>query len=103
LTKTLHGFLEDFRWLAKDLNSRPTQLAELIPDQAPLTSGACDAAGTGMGGVHFVPTSDKIIPLMWRQPFPPWIRDRLSSFKNLNGDITNSDLELAGSIAQTMC
>jgi hypothetical protein len=53
-----------------------------------------------MGGVHFVPTSDKVIPLMWRQPFPPWIRYRLSSFKNLNGDITNSDLKLAGSIAQ---
>ena len=100
LTKTLHGFLQDFRWLAKDLTSRPTRLAELIPDQTPSTNGACDAAGTGMGGVHFVPTSNKIIPLLWRQPFPPWVRDRLSSFKNLNGDITNSDLELAGSIAQ---
>jgi hypothetical protein len=100
LTKTLHGFLDDFRWLAHDLTSRPTRLAELIPDQAPATSGACDAAGTGMGGVHFVPTADKIIPLMWRQPFPSWVRDRLSSFNNLKGDITNSDLELAGSIAQ---
>jgi hypothetical protein len=82
LTKTLHGFLDDFRWLAKDLTSRPTRIAELIPDQTPSTSGACDAAGTGMGGIHFVPTHDKIIPLLWRQLFPAWVRDRLSSFNS---------------------
>lgn len=99
LSKTLHGFLDDFRWLAKDLASRPTRIAELIPDREPATNGACDAAGAGMGGVHFVPTTSSEIPLLWRQPFPDWIRKRLSSFKNPKGDVTNSDLELAGSIA----
>ena len=101
LSKTVHAFLEDFRWLAKDLTSRPTRIADLVPDAIPATVGACDAAGAGMGGVHFVPTDDgRIIPLLWRQPFPQWVRDRLVSFKNPDGDVSNSDLELAGSIAQ---
>ena len=101
LSKMVHGFLDDFRWLATDIASRPTRIAELIPDPLPSTLGACDAAGTGMGGVHFVPDEHgNIVPLLWRQPFPPWVRDRLVSFKNPDGDITNSDLELAGSIAQ---
>ena len=57
LSKTLHGFLDNFQWLAKDLTSRPTRIAELIPDQSPHTEGGCDAAGAGMGGLHFVPTT----------------------------------------------
>ena len=101
LTKTLHGFLDDFRWLARDLASRPTRIAELIPDPLPHTEGACDAAGVGMGGIHFVPGDDgSITPLLWRQQFPSWIQNRLVSFSNPDGDINNSDLELAGSIAQ---
>ena len=104
LSKTLHGFLDDFRWLAKDLTSRPTRIAELIPDQSPRTEGGCDAAGAGMGGVHFIPTipeatKDDVIPILWRHRFPNWVRSQLSSFENPHGPITNSDLELAGSVA----
>ena len=73
LSPTLHGFLDDFRWLATDLVSRPTRIAELIPDRDPATNGACDAAASGMGGVHFVPTNTTEIPLLWRQRFPDWI------------------------------
>ena len=78
LSKTLHGFLDDFRWLAKDLTSRPTRIAELIPDHFPRTEGGCDAAGAGMGGVHFVPTTSEatnndIIPILWRHRFPNWV------------------------------
>ena len=105
LTKTLHGFLDDFRLLAQELTSRPTRIAELIPDREPRTEGACDAAGSGMGGVHFIPAStdagdEDVVPLLWRERFPQWVRDQLSCWKNPNGRITNSDLELAGSIAQ---
>ena len=31
LNKGVHQALDDFRWIVKDLTSRPTQLAELIP------------------------------------------------------------------------
>ena len=100
LSPTLHGFLDNFRWLATDLVSRPTSIAKLIPDCKPATNGAYDAAASGVGGVHFVPTDTTAIPLLWRQQFLDWIRQDLSSFANPLGPITNSNLELAGSIAQ---
>ena len=81
-----------------------TRIAELIPDREPRTEGACDAAGSGMGGVHFIPLSDdagddNVLPVLWREPFPQWVRDQLACWENPTGPITNSDLELAGSIA----
>ena len=97
LSATLHGFLENFRWLVHNLVS---PLAKLIPDREPTTDSACDAAAAGMGGVHFIPTDDTEIQILWRQRFPDWVHTHLSSFKNPKGLITNSDLELAGSIAQ---
>jgi hypothetical protein len=53
LSSSVHAFLDDFRWLAQDLTSRPTRLAEILP-QEPAAVGAVDAAGAGMGGVWFV-------------------------------------------------
>lgn len=101
LSATLHGFLDDFRALATDISQRPTRIAELVPDTIPATLGACDAAGSGMGGVHFIPDAGGVIlPILWRQEFPAHISSRLVSFTNPTGDVTNSDLELAGSIAQ---
>ena len=100
LLKALHSFLDEFRWLAKDVATRPTRIAELIPDTTPATIGACDAAGTRMGGIYFVPTSNGFItPLLWRQWFPPWIQRQLVSFSNPDGTINNSELELVGLLA----
>ena len=70
----LHDFLDDFRCLAKDLVLRLIRIAEITPDCDPATNDACDAAASGMGGVHFVPTDTKEIPLLCRQRFPDWIR-----------------------------
>jgi hypothetical protein len=54
-----------------------------------------------MGGVHIIPLPDgTIIPFLWRSPFPQAVYIRLVSYTNLNGTITNSDLELAASVAQ---
>ena len=39
-------------------------------------------------------------PLLWRMPFPPNIQSRLVSTENPTGDLTNSDLEQAGVLAQ---
>ena len=100
LSPAVHDFLADFRWLARDLGQRPTRIAELTP-QPESTLGACDAAGSGMGGVHFVPTPSgaAIQPLLWRAPFPPQVVLQLITHSNPTGTITNSDLELAGTIA----
>lgn len=100
LTAMAHDFLDDFRWLAKDLGKRPTRIAEVIPSE-PVTRGACDASSEGMGGVHFVPLlNGSVQPIVWRATFPKKVRDNLSTYDNHRGAITNSDLELAGSIAQ---
>ena len=99
LTKAVHGFLEDFRWLANDVASRPTRIAELVPSN-PALLGACDAAGTGMGGIAFIPAEDgTLTPILWRKPFPMSVQSKLVSFTNRGGTITNSDLELCGNIA----
>ena len=100
LSAAVHDFLNDFRWLAKDLGARPTRIAELTP-LPESTLGACDASGSGMGGVHFVPTpcGTQLQPYLWRAPFPPHIVNALVSYTNPLGTITNSDLELAGTIA----
>jgi hypothetical protein len=96
----LHDFLNNFRWLAHDLATRPTRIAELTP-LPESTLGACDATGLGMGGVHFVPTplDTQLQPYLWRVPFPPNICHALVSYSNPLGSITNSNLELACTIA----
>ena len=100
LTKNVHGVLDDFRWLAQDIAARPTRLAELLPG-TPSIYGACDAAGTGMGGVFFVPSADgtNYDAFLWRTPFPHYIQSELVSYANPEGSINNSDLELCGNIA----
>jgi hypothetical protein len=101
LTTEVHTILKDFGDLASDLGERPTRIAELIPSAIPATMGAQDAAGPAMGGVHFVPLPDgSIQPMLWRSPFPLEVQHRLVSFDNPAGTITNSDLELAASVAQ---
>jgi hypothetical protein len=65
LTAGVHSVLHDFRWLASDLSRHPTRIAELVPASLPATLGAQDAAGSGMGGVHFVPLpSGEVHPLL---------------------------------------
>jgi hypothetical protein len=97
----VYSLLQDFRGLASDLTRRPTRIAELVPASLPATLGAQDAAGSGMGGVHFVPLpSGEVQPLLWRSPFSREVQARLITFSNPAGTITNSDLELAASVAQ---
>ena len=102
LSTTVHDFLDDLRWLAAELGNRPTRIAETMAT-APSSVGACDAAGTGMGGVIFLPSANHASPyhsILWREPFPVAIQRELQSDRNPTGSVTNSDLELAGTIAQ---
>ena len=96
LTTAIQHHLSTFARLAASLGSRPTYLAEIVP-QDPNLLGATDAAKPGMGGVYFDATGAAYV---WRQPFSPDIQRRLVSFDNPRGTITNSDLEQAGLLAQ---
>jgi hypothetical protein len=98
LSPAVHDSLDDFRWLLEDVRSRPTHLHELFPGFH-YHLGACDASKSGMGGVWF-PINPHHPPIVWRQPFQSFIQARLVSTDTPKGDITNSDLELAGTIAQ---
>ena len=84
--------LDTFANLLQD--PRPTPLDMLVPG-IPVHFGACDASKAGMGGVWF---PNKGPPLLWRMAFPVDIQRRLVSTNNPNGLISNSDLELAGTI-----
>jgi hypothetical protein len=94
LTQAVHDQLDDFRWLAKDLSSRPTRWGEVV-DSDPLLLGAVDASSTGMGGIWLDPLG-KLPPLLWRHPFPSDVTNALVSSSNPQGTLTNSDLEHTG-------
>jgi hypothetical protein len=110
ITNEVRDQLRDFLWLSEDLCNRPTHLAEVVPTP-PSYVGAMDAAKTGMGGVWFPPGPAVPLsihphkknrlqePCLWRAPFPPRIQRKLVSSSNMHGTITNSDLELAGTVA----
>jgi hypothetical protein len=101
LTHIVHSVLQDFCWLATDMARRPTRIAELIPARNPATLGAQDSSDLGMGGVLFVSfPNGKVQPLLCRSKFGDNVRRQLVTFSNLTGTVTNSDLELAASVAQ---
>ena len=110
LTKGTHQALDDFRWIARDLTSRPTRIAELIP-LAPVAEGHHDASGSqGAGGIWF-PGDNAVmregyspeVPIVWRLPWPQHIIDQVVTDDNPTGTITNSDLELAGGLIHLDC
>ena len=99
----VHQALEDFRWIAKDISSRPTRIQEIIPLK-PSVMGDHDASGAGAGGVWF-PTStlDSRVstsapPILWRFEWPKEVQEQLITEANPHGTITNSELELAGGL-----
>jgi hypothetical protein len=101
LTAEVHTILKDFGDLASDLGELPMHIAELIPSAILETLGAQDAAGPGMGDIHFVPLPEgSIQPMLWRSPFPIEVQRQLVLFDKPAGTITNSDLELDASVAQ---
>ena len=120
LTSAVHSILDDFRFLCATITGRPTRLQELVP-VSPTIQGDHDAAGHGAGGVA-LPTATTVArsatlrsadgtvlpaedpePVLWRMSFPKDIQDRLVSRRNPSGDITNSDLELAGAVLHHAC
>ena len=107
VTRHVHATLDDFRWLANSLDSRPTRLQELATT-SPETLGTTDASGRGMGGVVLEPletvplrdTPEAGHPILWRDTFPPDVVKDLVTYDNPRGHTTNSDLELAATVVQ---
>jgi hypothetical protein len=93
----VHDFLDDFRWLAKEVGSRLTSIDELVA-QPPSTFGATDASGLGMGGVFFLPGGR---PYLWRKSFPHKVASQLVTADNPTGSVSIIDLELAATVAQS--
>ena len=52
LKKGVHQALDDFRWLLKDITSRPTRIAKVVPLN-PSVIGYHNASGIGAGWVWF--------------------------------------------------
>jgi hypothetical protein len=81
----------DFRTIADSLQSRPTRLQELVPDD-PEFLGASDACIGGMGGLW---SFSRLAPSK-----PPPIQAALvTSAERPQGSISTSDLEAAAMIA----
>ena len=96
ITTSLRSHIDTFASLAASLASRPTHLAEIVP-QDPSYLGATDAAKPGMGGIYYDSSGQ---PYVWRCPFPEDVQNTLVSVDNPSGRITNSDLEHAALLAQ---
>ena len=60
--------LRDWKWLAGDIATRPTSIAEVVR-HPPSIWQATNAAKSGMGGVVFDMTK-QAEPIVWRQPLP---------------------------------
>jgi hypothetical protein len=121
LTTAVHDVLDDFRVMYNQLRHRPARLHELVP-LTPTIHGNHDASGYGMGGVWYpTPTAvgrsvrmrtspngrrrrqHRAVPVVWRMRFPANITARLVTRENPKGDITNTDLELVGSVMHQEC
>ena len=87
---------KDWTALIKEAGAEPTHVNELVSGPADY-KGTLDASGEGAGGI-WVSGTKEMAPIVWRVEWPQDIRDRLVTFANPNGDITNSDLEMAAEV-----
>jgi hypothetical protein len=78
----------------KDLASRLTHVSELV--QQPIDYvGYCDASAFGAGGVWFG-SKRPLDRIVWRVQWPTDVTYTVVSDSNPDGQLTNSDLEMAG-------
>ena len=102
ITDSVKAQLEDLYCLVKGLDDRATHMEELVPEVDPRFIGASDAAKAGMGGIWLPPNEEGSYwpPLLWRQPFTVEVQRQVVGVNCPRGQITNSDLELAATVAQ---
>jgi hypothetical protein len=61
LSQGIHDCLHNFRWMSDNIQNRPTQLYELVPQAKPDLLGTCNTSGQGLGGIWF-PAANQIRP-----------------------------------------
>ena len=88
--------LQDWKQLIREAAKEPTHVKELVSGEADY-KGTLDASGKGAGGI-WISGNKLLAPIVWRVEWPQEIRDRLVTFDNPGGDITNSDLEMAAEL-----
>ena len=98
LTPEVREQLKIFQDFLHGHAKRPTTLEELVPG-VDLHVGACDAAKSGRGGVWFTDDGQAIV---WREPYSQEVQREVISDSNMNGKLTNSDLELEGTVLHQM-
>ena len=99
ITREVWHMAADFRAIADSLHTRPTRIQELIPGE-PSFIGACDACGTGMGGVWFPnSTATDTRPMLWRMRYPAEVQSALETADRPHGTLSILDLALAALIA----
>ena len=90
----LRSAISNCRTLLRESTTRPTRCRELVagwPDYV----GVVDASSHGIGGVIIGELSE-CLPTVFRLQWPPDVTASVISDSNPKGNLTNSDLELAG-------
>jgi len=87
---------KDWAVIIKEESIEPTHVIELVRGSANY-KGTLDASGKGAGGI-WVSGAKEIVPTVLRVEWPQDTQDRLVTFANPNGDIKNSDLEMAAEL-----
>ncbi|KAL7458421.1 hypothetical protein ACHAWC_009998 [Mediolabrus comicus] len=90
----LKSTIQSIRTLLRESATNPTKCKQLVRGH-PHYVGVKDSSGHGVGGA-VVGETGACKPTVFRVEWPQVIRDRLVSWTNPKGSITNSDLEMAG-------
>eukprot|EP00956_Cyclotella_meneghiniana_P042491 scaffold248501_cov111-Cyclotella_meneghiniana.AAC.2 len=87
--------LRDMRTIIREATAEPTKCRELVMGP-PDFVGVQDASIYGMGAV-IIGEEKACIPTVFRVEWPQWVQQEvLKTNAGKNGDLTNSDLEMAG-------
>ena len=88
--------LNDWKQLIQEAAKEPTHVKELVAGEADY-KGTLDASGEGAGGIC-ISGQRELAPIVWQVKWAKEVVDRLVTPENPNGDITNSDLEMAAEV-----
>ena len=88
--------LRDWRTLIKNGSKNPVHVRRLVPRKLDFI-GKCDACIYGIGGAWISGPGIKYL-IVWKIELPDDITLRLVSLKNINGNISISDLEIEANL-----